>query len=271
MIQILFLLAGLFLLPNADQTPAQVPYDYCHTNNFTWQGGEEVTYKLYYQLNFIWIPAGEATFKVKDLGDRYYISIDGKTISAFEWFYTVDDHYESVIDKETLLPLYFSRDIHEGKYQWWDKFMFDQKHNKVNASKGWPDKPTKYYDADLSGCMHDMISIIYNVRNLNFDQYNVGDKFDIKVFVEEEYPLQVEVREKNVETRIHNLGKQQTNLIRPQVVSGHFFDKDTKMDVYISADSNRIPLMIESPVSVGKVKAVLTDYKGLRYPLVCKP
>ena len=60
-----------------------------------------------------------------------------------------------------------------------------------------------------------------------------------------------------------------THLIRPQVVSGHFFDDDTRMDIYMSADGNRIPLMIESPVSVGKVKAVLTKYKGLRYPLVC--
>jgi hypothetical protein len=66
------------------------------------------------------------------------------------------------------------------------------------------------------------------------------------------------------------MGKHMTHLIRPQVVSGHFFDKDTRMDIYLSADKNRIPLMIESPVSVGKVKAVLVDYKGLKYPLTCK-
>lgn len=242
-------------------------YDYCDTENFTWQGGEEITYTLYYQLNFIWIPAGEATFKVKDMGDRYFISIDGKTISAFEWFYEVNDRYESVIDKKTLLPLSFKRDIQEGKYVWWDQFTFDQKNNVVHASKGWPDKPTKYYSADLSGCMHDMISIVYNVRNVDFNQYKTGDQFGVKVFVEEEYPLQVEVREKNIEQKIRGLGKMKTTLIRPQVVSGHFFDEDTRMDIYMSADGNRIPLMIESPVSVGKVKAVLTAYKGLKYPL----
>jgi len=270
MMQWLFLLAGFFLLPFTEKSPDPAPYDYCQTDNFSWQGGEEITYRLYYQLNFIWIPAGEATFKVKDLGDRYFISIDGKTISAFEWFYKVKDRYESVIDKKTLLPLSFSRDISEGKYVWWDKFQFDQKNKKVKASKGWPDRPTQYYSADLSGCMHDMISIVYSVRNVDFDQYEPGDKFGVKVFVEEEYPLEVEIREKNVETKIHNLGRHMTHLIRPQVVAGHFFAEDTKMDVYISTDGNRIPLMIESPVSVGKVKAVLTKYKGLRYPLACK-
>lgn len=264
------LISCLLLLSIPTSPEPLVPqYDYCDTPNDTWQGGEEVTYKLYYQLNFLWIAAGEATFKVKDLGDRYYISIDGKTISAFEWFYKVTDHYESVIDKKTLLPLSFTREVHEGKYEWWDKFFFDQVHHKVNASKGGPNKETKYYQADLSGCMHDMISIIYNVRNVDFDQYKEGQQFDVKVFIEEEYPLKVELREKGVETRIRGLGKQKTFLIRPQVVSGHFFNDDTRMDIYISDDGNRLPLMIESPVSVGKVKAVLKEYKGLRHPFTC--
>ena len=271
MITILVLLAGLLLFPVSEQSPFNKNFDYCQMQNFSWQGGEEVTYKLYHT----WMPgsAGEATFKVKDLGDRYYISIDGRTSSAFELLYKVEDHYESVIDKKTLLPLSFSRNIHEGKYAQWDKFLFDQKNKKVKGSKGWPNKPEKpiqYYDKELSDCMHDMISIVYSVRNIDFNQYEVGDKFDIKVFVEEEYPLEVEVAGKNLETRIPGLGKQMTHLIRPQVVSGHFFNEDTRMDIYISADNNHIPLMIESPVSVGKVRAVLKEYKGLRYPFVCK-
>jgi len=77
------------------------------------------------------------------------------------------------------------------------------------------------------------------------------------------------LRDKNVETKIHGLGKQMTHRIRPQVVSGHFFNEDTRMDIYMSADNNSLPLMIESPVSVGNVKAVLKSYKGLKYPFVC--
>ena len=270
MSQFSLLLACLLLLSNpTSPEPAAQIYNYCDTPNNSWQGGEEVTYRLYYQLNFLWIAAGEATFKVKDVGDRYYISIDGKTISAFEWFYKVTDHYESVIDKKTLLPLSFYREVHEGKYEWWDRFYFDQVNHKVNASKGGPDQETKYYNADLTGCMHDMISIIYNVRNANFEQFYKGQQFDVKVFIEEEYPLKVELREKGVETKIRGLGKQKTLLIRPQVVSGHFFNEDTRMDIYISDDGNRLPLMIESPVSVGKVKAVLKSYKGLKHPFTC--
>lgn len=269
MIHISVLLTSLLFLikPKAIES-IPVVHDYCNTVNYSWQGGEEITYKLYYQLNFIWIAAGEATFKVKDLGDRYYISIDGKTINAFEWFYKVNDHYESVIDKKTLLPLSFTRNIQEGKFVWWDKFTFDQKNKKISAIKGWPGKEEKHYQANFSGCMHDIVSIVYNIRNANFDKLKSGQQFDIKVFVEEEYPLKVELRSKNLDVKIRGLGKQKTHLIRPQVVSGHFFKEDTRMDIYMSADSNRLPLMIESPVSVGKIKAVLSKHKGLKYPLI---
>ena len=271
MIRMYLLLSGLLLLSNAPAPglPIQNGHDYCNTPNYSWQGGEEITYKLYYELGF-YVAAGEATFKVKDLGDRYFISIDGKTLSAFEWFYTVKDRYESVIDKKTLLPLSFSRNIQEGKYQRWDKFYFDQKNHTVKGEKGWPDKATQYYDAELSGCMHDMISIIYNIRNVDFESLKEGQQFDVSVFVEEEYPLKVELTSKNIEKRIPGLGKQMIHLIRPEVVSGHFFDEDTRMDIYISADENKLPLLIESPVSVGRVRAVLKEYKGLRHSFVCK-
>ena len=269
MIHISVLLTSLLLLispRSAEVLPTD--HDFCNTKNQSWQGGEEITYKIYYNLNFIWIPAGEATFKVKDLGDRYRITIVGKTISAFEWFYEVNDYYESVIDKSTLLPISFSRNIQEGKFVWWDKFTFDQKNRKVNIAKGWPDKETKYSQMNVSSCMHDMISIIYNVRNASFEKFRAGQQFDVRVFIEEEYPLKVEVRSKNLDMKVRGLGMYKTHLIRPQVVSGHFFNEDTRMDIYLSADKNNIPLLIESPVSVGKVKAVLQKHKGLRYPLI---
>jgi hypothetical protein len=42
------------------------------------------------------------------------------------------------------------------------------------------------------------------------------------------------------------------------------------MTVWVSDDQNRIPLLIESPVSVGSVKMVLQEYKGLKYDFTAK-
>jgi hypothetical protein len=42
------------------------------------------------------------------------------------------------------------------------------------------------------------------------------------------------------------------------------------MTVWVGDDENRIPVMIESPVSVGSVKVVLKSYKGLKYDFTAK-
>ena len=39
------------------------------------------------------------------------------------------------------------------------------------------------------------------------------------------------------------------------------------MTVWVSDDSNRIPIRIESPIVVGKVKVDMMSSKNLRYPL----
>ena len=46
--------------------------------NSTFQAGEELTYKVYYNLNFVWIAAGEVTFKIEDLGQQYHINATGR-------------------------------------------------------------------------------------------------------------------------------------------------------------------------------------------------
>ena len=85
--------------------------------------GEKIVYKLYYNWNFVWLSAGEVEFEVKDEGDVYHIEVTGKTYSSYEWFYKVRDKYHSYIDKKTLLPKLFIRDIHQGSYIHYEKVI----------------------------------------------------------------------------------------------------------------------------------------------------
>jgi hypothetical protein len=54
------------------------------------------------------------------------------------------------------------------------------------------------------------------------------------------------------------------------VIAGNVFKDDAKMTVWVSDDQNRIPVLIESPVSVGSVKMVLKEYWGLKYDFKAK-
>ena len=241
--------------------------DGCGAENDAFQPGEEVVYKIYYNLSPFWIAAGEVTFKVEDAGNDYRFEVVGSTYKSLEWFYRGLYTFQSDVDKASLMPHEFIRTIEEKKYSKYNKFVFDQNNGTVKTWQGKTKEETKTNILHFGHCMHDMISVLYYMRNLDFDRLSVGTTIPVNVFIEENYPLTVHVLGKNEEKRIHGLGKCKTHVFSPEVIAGEVFSEGTQMTIWVSADQNRIPLMIESPVRVGKIKAVLYSHKGLRYHL----
>ncbi len=63
--------------------------------------------------------AGEATLEVKpdytNLGGRdcYHFVGSGKSVGAFDWFFKVRDRYESIVDRDAMIPWLFIRRVNE--------------------------------------------------------------------------------------------------------------------------------------------------------------
>lgn len=243
----------------------------CFMENKTFQGGEEITYKLYYNWGIMWLSAGEVTFKVNDMGSQYHVAVAGRTYKSYEWFFKVRDYYDTYIDKNSLLPKTAIRNVREGKYRLYDEITFDQENKKASSLRGKTKDQATKKEYNLGECMHDMLSVIYYSRNIDFENYNEGDKFPVKIFMDKEvWPLNVKYKGKQSRKKIKGKGRFNTIKFSPQVVSGRVFKEGEEMMVYVSDDQNRIPLLIESPVSVGSVKAVLKNYKGLKYDMTAK-
>jgi hypothetical protein len=240
-------------------------------DNSTFQSGEVLVYKIYYNLNFIWVPAGEVTFKVTDEGSQYHFAATGRTYGSYEWFYQVKDNYDTYVDKTTMLPTLSIRDVHEGKYHLYEKVTYDQKGKVANFERG--DKKgnvARRGTTNLTDCMHDVLSIIYYCRTLNYDNAYKGQEYPVKVMLDQEIlPLKYKFLGKE-EKKIRDHGKWATMRFTPQLVSGNVFKEGDEMKVWASADNNKIPLMIDSPVSVGSVKVVLKSWKGLKYDVTAK-
>lgn len=243
----------------------------CFIENRTFQVGEEITYKLYYNLNFVWLAAGEVVFKVSESNDKYHVSANGRTYPTYEWFFKVRDSYESYIDKETLLPHTSIRDVQEGGYKLYDKVNFDQERRLAVSERGKTKYETTTNKYNLDGCIHDVLSIVYYTRNLDFDKYKEGQEIPVKIFMDKEiWPLKVKYKGKEEEKKIKGQGKFKTIKFSPEVIEGEVFKADSEMNIWVSDDGNRIPLLIESALSVGSVKAVLKDYKGLKHKMTSK-
>jgi len=243
----------------------------CFMENKTFQGGEEITYKLYYNLGIMWLSAGEVTFKVNDMGSQYHVAVAGRTYKSYEWFFKVRDYYDTYIDKNSLLPKTAIRNVREGKYRLYDEITFDQENKKASSLRGKTKDVATKKNYNLGECMHDMLSVIYYSRNIDFESYKEGEEFPVKIFMDKEvWPLNVKYKGKQSRKKVKGKGRFNTIKFSPQVVSGRVFKEGEEMMVYVSDDKNRIPLLIESPVSVGSVKAVLKNYKGLKYDMTAK-
>lgn len=240
----------------------------CTAENNAFQGGEQVTYKMYYNWKFVWVAAGEVTFRVKDMGDQYHLSAVGETYRSYDPFFKVRDTYECYVDKNTMLPKVSIRQIEEGKYRLYDKVTFDRSRGVAKSLRGKSKSTAELDEYPIDNCIHDILSIIYFARNVDFGDMKSGEKVPIDLFMDKEtWPLAVTYKGREEGKRIKGNGKFDTMVFSPQLISGEYFREGDEMKVYVSDDKNRLPLIIESPLSVGSVKAVLKDYQGLKYEM----
>lgn len=245
------------------------PDTYCGVSNTAFNPGEKLTYTIYYNWGFLWVPAGKVDFTVQEINDKYLYSAIGKSYAAYSWIFEVEDYFYSYVDKNTLLPVRAKRNINEGGYRIKNDIRFDQKERKAVSEVIINDKNPKTVVKEFESCMYDMLSVIYSLRNTDKSELNPGDQIPFSMMLDDEiYPLQLEYMGKSGYIEVKNLGEYDAVEISPSVIKGRVFAKNERMRVWISNDKNNIPLIIESPLAVGKIKVTLQDYQGLRYPLV---
>lgn len=241
----------------------------CNIFNKTFQPGEEITYIVYYNWRFFWMDAGEVTFRVEAENGEYHLSVVGETYLSYDWFFKIRDYYDTWVDKENLLPSVSIRDVREGGYTLYDKIVFDKENNTAYSTRGRSKNKIKERNTfDIKSCMHDMLSVVYWARNLEFEQYRKGQEFPIQLFADNEtWDLKVKYEGKEARKKVKDIGYFNSLVFSPELITGDIFPEDAQMKVWVTDDKNRLPLVIESPLSVGSAKAVLKSYKGLRHPV----
>lgn len=254
-----------------DALPEPTVFNECGVENHTFLDGEEIIYKVYYNWGFIWTEAGMVHFKVNETDNAYNISASGSTAGFYDNFFRVRDTFNTQLDKSNLMPTLFERNVEEGKYRKYNKVIFDHGAKNITSYEGTTrHSELEKQQIEFTHCMHDVLSVVYNLRNTDIEQMKPGETFAVDVFLEEHYPLKVRVLEMDSKKKVRGIGKFKAHVIQPELIAGEVFKEDSYMTVYVSADDNRVPLIIESPLIVGKMKAILYDFKGLKYDLEAK-
>jgi len=232
--------------------------------NTAFQRGEFLRYRVFYDSWATkWITAGSGTLHITNQHEEfhgrptYHVEVVGKTEVPFSWFYKVRDRFETYIDESAMMPWKFIRRTREGSYRLNDDVEFDQFNHTAQSSK--IQKTTTPY-------VQDIISIFYYLRCLNVDTLKVDDELYMNFFLDDSV----------YNSKIVFLGREQvkTNLgvfkcmkFKPGVATGEIFQEKYPMEIYVTDDENKIPVLAKSAVYIGSVTLELIGYDGLKNPL----
>ncbi|SDD92181.1 DUF3108 domain-containing protein [Niabella drilacis] len=245
----------------AASRPATVVAGGCAIPNTAFQAGEKVGFTVGYSVAGAFVPAGSGSFVITSIKwngrSVYHITGTGRTLSSYEWAYKANDTYETFIDVETFQPLQFVRNINEGGYKKYQKVSFDKTANTAITNEGvFPVPP----------CVHDVVSSVFYARNVDYNSLKPGDKVPFSVFLDNEV-FNMYIRYMGKETINTKYGKFKTIRIQPLTIKGTIFEGGEKMVVWVTDDANRVPVRVESPIIVGKVRIDMTSFQGLKNPM----
>ena len=231
-------------------------------NNY-FQRGEKLQFRISFHSALTGnIPAASATVEVTDDNrkfdgrDTYHVVGYGKTTGVIEMFYQVEERFESFIDEEALVPHYFIRKTRENNYRKDENVSFRHKERiavSKNSVKNTPEN------------VQDIFSSFYYARAIDLTGKKPGSEFPLSFYLDDSVynSRLVFVGRETVKTK---LGKFSCLKVKPMVATGYVFDDPYPVTIWVTDDQNRIPVRIESKLSVGSVRIELTSYQGLTNP-----
>lgn len=245
--------SALYLSAQESSTEHQAPY----------QQGEWLKFRVHYGF----VNAGYATLKLKESnkdGRALYHAIGkGWTVGAASLFFKIRDTYESYFTRGTQVkPYYFKRRVDEGGYTIKRNLTFYQNPKKVVVEDLKKDTVNTYQVPDVQ----DMVSAFYHLRNVDISNTKPGDDISINLFFDNEvFPFKL--RFKSREVLNTKFGKINTWRIQPLVQKGRVFRAQESLEIWVTDDTNKIPVRVKASLAVGSLKADLDDYRNLVAPL----
>ncbi|MDD2292731.1 MAG: DUF3108 domain-containing protein [Bacteroidales bacterium] len=262
--------------------------------SYPFQSGEDMEIIIHYKWGVkADIAAIQFTFReIQETGKEPYFHLvaTASTYPFWDSVFKVRDVYESKFSVKDLGPIYFHRDVNEGKY--WAKNWYSWSDDQMSLrtvvdKKGRVRRDTTFNEGVV---IRDVVNLFYSVRTLDFEKLQAGEKVYFTVAIDRNV----------VDLMIRMVGKEQKNIQELGTFNtvklavgvkarnlDHSKDEKSQFDfgaavedpkemsvfygekiyMWFSDDQNRLPLYFSAPVTIGSINGRVSKITGVKYPI----
>ena len=232
--------------------------------------GESLTYVINYKWGAINTDVGEAVTNLEYEDGMFHSIITGKTYKFYDIIFRVREFFESKFYEDPIKPHYFYRNTQEGKYRIKNTVYFNGATNGIKSTiQKYDLAPVDTLLKD-SGSTYDIPSLFYKVRCVDFDSVAIGQKQPISFVIDDDVYNFWYIFMGKEEKKIKGLGTFNTMKFAVRLVAGSVFTGKDDMYIWVTDDENKVPLLFESPIIVGRVRGRLKEFTNLKGELKSK-
>ncbi|UBM58942.1 DUF3108 domain-containing protein [Marinilongibacter aquaticus] len=234
---------------------------YRYVKNTSFLAGETYTYKIKYGFLTIGQANVDVHKKIFNVQGRpcYRVNVTGRT-AGLASLWKVKNMYRSYIDTTAMIPHKFEYSAREGNFERDQSFTFDQHRNVVIKKE-----KNKVEEYNVPDYVQDVVSGYYYLRTIDFADKSVGSMTSAPMFFDDKlYHMKVKyVGKEKVKTKF---GTIETVKLYPILPHNDLFEGDEGIRIFVSNDSNHVPIRLEIDFSFGTISMELHNYRGERYP-----
>jgi hypothetical protein len=236
--------------------------------------GEELDFTFRYKYGLFMLKAGTAKLTVKDAHYNYTVAneimLTIKTSSFFDKIYKIRDTLQSYMNRH-LEPMYNIRRLHEHKTNYNEEIFYNTfSHNYSEVRVIRADNNNVKFDTVLHCNNHgfDILSIIVFARTLDYQNMHKGQTMKITNFIgKDNINILIKYKKETVDIGGNEYEAYKLNI---DVSDKAFNESKNAMEIWISADKNRIPLKVKAKLKIGATEVELASHRNLKYSLSSK-
>ena len=241
-------------------------------DSLAFKAGEKMDFVLHYQWGAINTDVGYATVTLDSLtynGEKACLgSAYGKTTRMFDLFFKVREDFKSWFTRDGLRPLKFTRDTYEGGYEAKNTYhyLWDAAEPYIAADVYSSKRGMKMMQLPLTPCTFDLPALFFFARNMDFDAVVPGRRYPMTFAIDDDVYNVYFILYGRETIKVKGIGTVKTIKFAAKLLEGEVFKGEEDMLIWVTDDSNRLPVYFEAPLLVGTATGRMTGWEGLKYP-----